>query len=134
MMTEYFGKEAARKNKELVAGKKVILAEILPQIGTGGDADTQAYFGARFRKNGIQVLTGSNLVRVEGPVAILQRGQEEIRVEVGTVVCAVGADPNDELYGDLLSVGLPVIKVGDCLQPRSLLEAVQEGFQAGRSV
>ncbi|MGD0626854.1 MAG: FAD-dependent oxidoreductase [Thermodesulfobacteriota bacterium] len=116
------------------AGKKVVLAEILPEIAAGGDADTKAYFTLKFKKNGVEVFTGSNLNRVERNTAFLQRENEEIRVRVGTVVCAVGADPNDELYDELVSAGLSVIKIGDCVQPRTILEAIQEGFQAGRSI
>jgi NADPH-dependent 2,4-dienoyl-CoA reductase/sulfur reductase-like enzyme len=116
------------------AGKKVLLAEILPEIVTGGDADTKAYFTLKFKKNGVEVLTASELKSVEGEIAILQRGPEELRVRVGTVVYAVGADPNQELYNELVSSGLRVIKIGDCVQPRTILEAVQEGFQAGRSI
>ena len=117
------------------AGKKVVLAEILPEIGTGGDADTKAYFTLKFKKNGVEVFAGSNLVRDRRQYrCACNRGKEEIRVEVGTVVCAVGADPNDELYDELVSAGFSVIKIGDCIQPRTILEAIQEGFQAGRSV
>jgi 2-enoate reductase len=116
------------------AAKKVVLAEILPEIAAGGDADTKAYFTFKFKKNGVEVFTGSNLNKVEGNTAFLQRGKEEIRVQVSTVVCAVGADPNDELYDELVSAGLSVIKIGDCVQPRTILEAIQEGFQAGRSI
>ena len=116
------------------AGKKVIVVEILPEIGTGGDADTKAYFNLKFKKNGVEVFTGSNLTKIEGNIAVLNRGKEEIRLEVGTVVCAVGADPNDELYKELVSAGFSVIKIGDCIQPRTILEAIREGFQAGRSI
>jgi 2,4-dienoyl-CoA reductase-like NADH-dependent reductase (Old Yellow Enzyme family)/thioredoxin reductase len=115
-------------------GKKVILVEILDEIATGGDADTKAYFTLRFKKNDVGVLTGTELRSVEGETAILQRGPEELRVRVGTLVCAVGAKPNDGLFDELTSSGFQVFKVGDCVQPRTLLEAVYEGYQAGRSV
>jgi 2,4-dienoyl-CoA reductase-like NADH-dependent reductase (Old Yellow Enzyme family)/thioredoxin reductase len=126
------GCEAADQLSE--AGKKVILVEVLPEIASGGDADTKAYFNSKFKKNGVEVFTGSNLDRVENNIAILQRGKEEIQVQVGTVVCAVGADPNDELSHELLSAGFSLIKIGDCDQPRTILEAIQEGFEVGRSV
>ncbi len=116
------------------AGKKVILIEVLPEIATGGDGDTKAYFNLKFKRNGVEVFTGSDLDRVEKGFAVLQRGKEEIRVRVGTVVYAVGADPNGELYDELVSAGFPVRRIGDCNQPRTLLEAIQEGFQAGRSI
>ena len=126
------GCEAADMLSE--AGKKVVLAEVLPEIATGGDADTKAYFTLKFKKNKVEVFTGATLLRVEGNTAVLQREKEEIRVEVGTVVSAVGAQSSDGLLEELVSAGLSVIKIGDCLQPRTLLEAVQEGFQAGRSI
>jgi 2,4-dienoyl-CoA reductase (NADPH2) len=116
------------------AGKKVVLVEILPEVATGVDADTKAYFTLKFQENGVEVFTGSNLNEVEGNTGILLREKEEIRVQVGTVVCAVGADPSGELYDELISSGLSVIKIGDCVRPRTILEAVQEGFQVGRSI
>jgi 2,4-dienoyl-CoA reductase-like NADH-dependent reductase (Old Yellow Enzyme family)/thioredoxin reductase len=116
------------------AGRKVFLIEVLPEIATGGDADTKVYFNLKFKKNGVEVFTGSNLDRVEDNIAVLKRGNEEIRVQVGTVVFAVGADPNGELYDELISAGFSVIKIGDCVQPRTLLEAIREGFEAGRAI
>jgi 2,4-dienoyl-CoA reductase (NADPH2) len=108
--------------------------EVLNEITTGGDADTKAYFALRFKKNDVEVITGAELRRVDGKTAILQRGKEELRVRVGTVVCPVGAEPNDGLFEELASSGFRVVKVGDCVQPRTILEAVHEGFQAGRSI
>jgi 2,4-dienoyl-CoA reductase-like NADH-dependent reductase (Old Yellow Enzyme family)/thioredoxin reductase len=116
------------------AGKEIIVMEVLPEIATGGDADTKAYFALKFKKNGVEVFIGASLQRVEGDTAVLQKGGEEIRLPAGTVVISVGVDPNDGLHEELVSAGLSVIKVGDCNQPRTILEAVQEGFQAGRSI
>jgi 2,4-dienoyl-CoA reductase-like NADH-dependent reductase (Old Yellow Enzyme family)/thioredoxin reductase len=115
-------------------GMKVILVEILPEIATGADADTKAYFDMRFQKNGVKVYTGTELRRVGKKTAVMQRGTEEIRIQFETLVFAIGAEPNDGLYDELVSSGTPVVKVGDCVKPRGILEAVQEGFQAGRSV
>jgi 2,4-dienoyl-CoA reductase (NADPH2) len=115
-------------------GKEVILVEILPEIATDGDADTKAYFTLRFQKNGVVVHTDAELKRVEGKTAVIQRGNEEIRFPVGTAVLAVGAEPNDGLCDELSSSGLSVVKVGDCIDPRRILDAVCEGFRAGRAL
>jgi pyruvate/2-oxoglutarate dehydrogenase complex dihydrolipoamide dehydrogenase (E3) component len=79
------------------AGKKIFLYEILPEIIAGADGDTKAYFTLKFKKNGVEILTGAELQSVEGESAIMQRGPEELRRQVGTVVCAVGAQPTDNL-------------------------------------
>lgn len=114
--------------------KKVILLEILPEIAMDADADTKTYFSLRFQKKGVKVYTRTELMRVDGKTATLKQGNEEIRVPVETVVFAIGAEPNDGLYDEFMSLGLSVVKIGDCVKPRTILEAVKEGFQAGRAI
>ncbi len=115
-------------------GKEVILVEILPGIALDGDADTKAYFTLRFQKNGVKVFTEAELKRVEGKIAVIQQGNEEISLPVETVILAVGAEPNDGLSDELSSSGLAVMKVGDCVEPRRIIDATAEGFRAGRTV
>jgi len=115
-------------------GKKVILVEVLPEIATGADGDTKAYFDLKFRKNDIKIYTSTKLLRVDGKSATLQRGNEEMKIEIGTVIFAVGATPDEGLDSQLLSSIPKVMKVGDCAKPRTILDAVHEGFDAGRSI
>jgi 2,4-dienoyl-CoA reductase-like NADH-dependent reductase (Old Yellow Enzyme family)/thioredoxin reductase len=115
-------------------GKNVFLVEILPEIANGADADTKAYFSMKFERNGVPVYTGAQLKRVEGESAVIQRGEKEIRVPFRTLVFALGVKPKDSLYEDLVSAGLSPIKIGDCLNSRRILDAVFEGFQAGKSI
>jgi len=126
------GCEAADQLSE--QGKEVILVEILPGIAMDGDADTKAYFTLRFQKNGVVIHTDAELKRVEEKTAVIQRDTEEIRFPVGMVILAVGAEPNDGLFDELSSSGLSVVKVGDCIDPRRILDAVSEGFRAGRAL
>ena len=114
-------------------GKEVLIAEVLPEIGTGGDADTKTYFTLRFKQNGVEVLTGVELMEVDRGTAVFKLTDKEVRRRIGSVVCAVGAKSKEELF-DELSPHFPVIKIGDCAQPRTILDAVQEGFRAGRSI
>ena len=114
-------------------GKKVILAEVLSDIATGGDTDTKTYFILRFKQNRVEVLTGAELMEVDRGTAVFKLKDKEVRRRIGSVVCAVGAKSKEELF-DELSPHFPVIKIGDCAQPRTILEAVQEGFRAGRSI
>jgi 2,4-dienoyl-CoA reductase-like NADH-dependent reductase (Old Yellow Enzyme family)/thioredoxin reductase len=115
-------------------GVKVVVVEILPEIATGADADTKTYFDLRFQKNGIKVYTGTEVQRIEGKNAILKRGDEEIRLQADRVIFAVGAEPNDGLFEELTALGPSVSKIGDCVKARTILDAVREGFEAGRNV
>ena len=76
-------------------GKEVFLVEVLPEMAAGSDGDTKAYFNLRFQQHGVRVYTSTELHRVEGKTAILRHGKDEMRIEIGTVVFAVGAVPED---------------------------------------
>ena len=115
-------------------GKKVVLVEVLPEMGTGADGDTKAYFNLRFQKHGVRVFTSTELHRVDGKTAILRRGNDETKIEIGTVVFAAGAVPENRVDEGYVSSVPLVIRVGDCVKPRNILESVREGFDAGRSI
>jgi 2-enoate reductase len=115
-------------------GEKVTLVEILPEIACDADKDTKAYFDIRFQNKGVKIHTGAALVRMEDHQAIIHQGLEDIRIEAGTVVFSVGAKPDDLLYEQLKSMSIEVIKAGDCVKPRRILDSVEEGFQAGNRV
>ena len=115
-------------------GEKVTLVEILPEIACDADKDTKAYFDIRFQTKGVAVHTGASLVRMEGQTAVIRRGDEEIRIEAKTVVFSVGSKPEDSLADQLTAAGIEVIKAGDCVKPRRILDSVREGFLAGISV
>jgi len=115
-------------------GEKVTLVEILPEIACDADKDTKAYFDIRFQNKGVKIYTGATLTRMEDRRAIIHQGLEDIPIEVGTVVFSVGAKPDDLLYEQLKSMGIDVIKAGDCVKPRRILDSVEEGFLAGNRV
>ena len=115
-------------------GRKVLLVEILPEIAAETDADTKAYFGMKFKQNNVQVYTGTELILIAGKTATVRQGQEEIAVNVDVLIFAVGAKPDNRLQEELVSSGRPVVKVGDCIQPRNILESVREGFEAGNKI
>jgi len=115
-------------------GEKVTLVEMLPEIACDADKDTKAYFDIRFQNKGVRIYTGATLTGMEDRRAIIHQGLEDIRIETGTVVFSVGAKPDDLLYEDLKSMGIDVIKAGDCVKPRKILDSVEEGFLAGNRV
>ena len=115
-------------------GRKVILVEILPEIAAEADADTKAYFGMKFKQNNVQVYTGTELILIAGKTATVRQGQEEIAVNVDVLIFAVGAKPDNRLQEELVSSGRSVVKAGDCIQPRNILESVREGFEAGNKI
>lgn len=59
----------------------------------------------------------------DGPVETFQ---------ADAVVCALGMKPAGNLYQQLVEAGYPAVAVGDALGARKILDAVHEGYHAGR--
>jgi NADPH-dependent 2,4-dienoyl-CoA reductase/sulfur reductase-like enzyme len=115
-------------------GCRVSLVEILPAIASDGDADTQAFYDMKFTKYEVTVYTATRIKRINKHAAVLERDGEKITVPIESVVLAVGAEPVDSLYEELAAAGISCVKIGDCVTPRRILDAVHEGFQAGCAV
>jgi len=60
-------------------------------------------------------------------------GKENI-VEADTVVLATGFVPEDRLFKSLYGKIPNVFQAGDCVQPRTLVEAIDEGMHVGLAV
>jgi uncharacterized FAD-dependent dehydrogenase len=58
----------------------------------------------------------------------------ERRVSVDTVVVATGNRSITDLYGALKGKVKELHRVGDCLAPRKINNAIYEGYQLGRSL
>jgi hypothetical protein len=61
-------------------------------------------------------------------------GNAVVREDVDTVVLATGHTPETTLEKELNGLDLPVHLAGDCLSPRTVEEALYEGFLIGRSI
>ena len=49
-------------------------------------------------------------------------------------VLATGFTSDDSLFQELSTAGVEVYKVGDCLEPRKIYEAIHEGNRAARNL
>lgn len=89
------------------------------------DPTTAGTMLARLRDKGVRFALHSAPLRIEeGAVGVRDTlSGEERRLPAAVVVAAVGNDARDELEGH---------RIGDCLAPRTVLEAIREGHLLGR--
>ena len=58
-----------------------------------------------------------------------------MHIEDTDLVVAVAPEvPNEDLYFALKETGQRVFRVGDCVAPRTMSQAILEGYRAGREV
>ena len=126
------GCEAAEFLADL--GKKVTIVEMLPKIGSDYGATYRHVVLRRLREIGIKMETN---VMVE---EITDRGVKAKRDGLAkffpgdTVVLAVGFKPIKGL-GEKLSGKVPApYSIGDCVEPRRIKEAIEEGFRLAREI
>jgi 2,4-dienoyl-CoA reductase (NADPH2) len=126
------GCEAAEFLADL--GKKVTIVEMLPKIGSDYGATYRHVVLRRLRETGIKMETN---VMVE---EITDRGVKARRDSVveffpgDTVVLAAGFKSSKGL-GEKLSGRVPALySIGDCIEPRRIREAIEEGFRLAREI
>jgi NADPH-dependent 2,4-dienoyl-CoA reductase/sulfur reductase-like enzyme len=121
---------------ELLAedGKHVTVVEMTEVIGGEEEGMTKKMLLLRLNDLGVRIYINCQIKNVTGQgVTIIRLSREEV-VPVNTVVLAVGYRPNRELLAGLDVSKREVYAIGDCKDPRNMLEAVQEGASLGHRI
>ncbi len=114
-------------------GSPVTLVEALPRVGKGLEAITKKVLLENLKANGVRIFTRFQPVRItaDGVTVTSDTGKEHfLRAE--RVVVATGTRPDTGLYEAVKGMGFEVYRIGDCVEPRSLKEAILEGARLGR--
>jgi 2,4-dienoyl-CoA reductase-like NADH-dependent reductase (Old Yellow Enzyme family)/thioredoxin reductase len=116
-------------------GKKVTIMRRGPELATKVHSLIREPMLSRLKYKGADILTGIEYREITdaGVVIKTATGAEEL-VEADTIVLAAGSTPNMELAAALKGKVDSIISAGDCVKPRTIMEAVDEGFKAGLSV
>lgn len=118
-------------------GKRVTL--ISAQAGFGARITIYSLLAVRhrFREKGIRLLLLRTPRALQGTTLILEElslGEDERLEGVDSVVAALGGVAQDGLYHELRGRVPELRLVGDAVAPRTALEAIYEGHEAGRCV
>ncbi|GAI56383.1 unnamed protein product, partial [marine sediment metagenome] len=116
-------------------GKKVTVVEMLDDLAAGMERWHKQYLLERLDLLGATILTKTKAeaVQEEGLVVSTEAGQKQV-LAADTIVLATGATPNQELYRELAGKVSEIYLVGDCVEPRRILEATAEGFLVSQAI
>ncbi|MBK8063701.1 MAG: FAD-dependent oxidoreductase [Betaproteobacteria bacterium] len=96
-------------------GAVVTQVEMLPRLMVREDPEISAMVEARFRAEGITVLTGHKALRFEvregRKFLVAEHAGAEVEIEFDTVLAALGRKPNTSGYG-LEELGIPLTRAG----------------------
>jgi len=116
-------------------GKQVTVMRRGPEMATSVGPSNRAFFLSRLLDKGVTLLreVKYNSVGPEG-VNITTKDGEERTIEADTVVLAAGSVPDNALYEDIKGKISEVYSIGDCVEPRTIRDAISEGFSIGQKI
>jgi 2,4-dienoyl-CoA reductase (NADPH2) len=114
--------------------REIVLVEMLDKVGSNFGKTTRWGMLQDLQRFGIRSLTASRAleITVEG-LRIENDGQVE-EIPADTVVLAVGTRPHNPLQELLVRKGIPFKVAGDARQVGMAIDAIHQGFAAGREI
>ncbi|MGB2856194.1 MAG: FAD-dependent oxidoreductase, partial [Dehalococcoidia bacterium] len=108
--------------------KHVTIVEMLPKIGRGIGISTRWTIMRALRKVGVSMVGSAKVERITDKGVIVEIDGEDKLIEADTVVIAVGHRSEDGLLEELRAKLPEVYGIGDCMEPRTALEAIREAY------
>jgi pyruvate/2-oxoglutarate dehydrogenase complex dihydrolipoamide dehydrogenase (E3) component len=110
--------------------KKVVLIEESDQVAMTDYTRLYARYHLLLRfleEEKVQIRTGLKVKEItEKGVKVQDKAGKQELIEVDTVILALGRVAVDDLYSALRGLVPKIHKIGDCFEPRRLLEAIQQ--------
>lgn len=123
--------------KWIKGNRNVSIIEKLPKLGLNFGRTTRGFMVGHMRKLGINTITNANITKFEKNTVEYQCEGETKSVEnIDTFILATGVKSDTDLY-DKIRASNPsykIYKIGDCKEPRTMMEAIHEGFKTAYEI
>lgn len=122
-----------------IQGKKVIVIEQFAEVGRDMEPYTRRILMGRLNGNKVEIITKAIIDKVIGEkLFIRSNGKRREIVFDGPLINATGAEANREMFEWLREIkklrNLNTYKIGDCVSPRQLRDAIFEGYLISKSI
>ena len=116
-------------------GKAVTIVEMLDEIAIGVNLSYKIELINRLAAAGVTMLTGARCQEINEKFAVItiKEGKAQ-NIEADSLVLAVGAQPDIKLLKDIKDLVPEIYPVGDCVEPRRIINAIGEGHRVGLSI
>ena len=117
------------------AGRKVTVVEMLPAAAREANRLHAEALRLAIRERDVKILTSTRCCAVEedGVVVEDQDGKQE-KLPADTVVYCVGMRSDPAVYQDLYDCAPEVYRVGDCIKPGTVREALLTGYYTAAEI
>jgi 2,4-dienoyl-CoA reductase-like NADH-dependent reductase (Old Yellow Enzyme family)/thioredoxin reductase len=112
-------------------GYQVTIVEMLDVLAKDMEGTTRLLLLQRLSDAKVSILLSTKVKEIRrGEVFISHKGEERW-LKAETIVLALGAKPNREVFKGIEGKFPEIISIGDCVEARKAKEAIHEGFYAG---
>lgn len=116
-------------------GKKLTIVEILDSVMRDMSPQNRVHMLKLLADAKVEILTETKVLEItdEG-ITIADKLGKRSTLEADTVVLALGLKPKEKLLKSLADKVPEVYAIGDCLEPRRVINAIWEGFHTARQI
>ena len=114
--------------------REVTVVELLPELGGNFGKTTRWGMLQDLKRYGVASRTATRVLAISPRGLILEGDGGALELAADTVVLAVGTRPEQALQQLIEARGIPCRVCGDASAPGMVIDAVHQGFAAGREV
>jgi len=85
----------------------------------------------RLCHKGVKMLVHTKAIAITGQGVLVERFGEKETIRADTIILAIGYHPREDLLQKLDIDKIEFYQIGDCVQPRTIMEAIEEGNRVG---
>jgi 2-enoate reductase len=116
-------------------GMKVTIVEMLDSVMSDLFVAIRMHLLKLFAETNVKILTGITVLEItDAGVSIAAKDGKRSTIEADTVILACGFKPNGKLIEAIKDKVPEVYAIGDCVEPRKVMNAIWEGFQTARLI
>jgi len=117
-------------------GRKPTIIEMLCELAGQEPIAIKRILFQSLKENEVPIYCNSTVAEIkeDGSIEIVQDGEKKTLGRFDSVVLAGGMRPLNSLEAELGGIVDNVLSVGDAIEVRTVLEALEEGYEAGLKV
>ncbi len=131
-----YGAEEPDRLREIchTGTKRVTIIEMLEKVGKDIGRSTRWVMMGQLRAFKVAAIKGATVTEIRDSGVVYSKDGEQHEEPADTVVLALGSRPDTALAESLREAGEPFEAVGDCVEPRKVIDAIHEGFLAAMNI
>ena len=115
--------------------KRVTIIEMTSDIATDEEFNTRRLLMRDLKDREVKILVNATAKEILDDGVLVSVDGEDVQVgPADTVVIAMGSEPVNGLYEKLKKESFKIVNIGDSLEVRNALDAIEEGYKAGLEI